>query len=204
MNIFWYIFEHARNTNRAKYNFIVLLEDDQQQLCQIWHVQCAMHCMIIMDIIGRRVEINESLKTAKTMSKRERQIGFFKLQPPPPPSPTVPHYQHHRQNTKKQRGATPIFFWTTWFGAPRGLVQDLSPRQTMWFSFSDFLADLFHFCKIVQYSEHMWMRSSRVVRASDCQCRSRNSPGLNPSILRHSGIWGASDEAVLNKVHIKK
>jgi hypothetical protein len=33
-----------------------------------------------------------------------------------------------------------------------------------------------------------WMRSSRVVRASDCQRQSRNSPGLVPSILRHSGI----------------
>ncbi len=25
-------------------------------------------------------------------------------------------------------------------------------------------------------------------------------PGLDPSILRHSGIWGAADETVLNKV----
>ncbi len=30
--------------------------------------------------------------------------------------------------------------------------------------------------------------SSLVVRASDCQCRSRNSQGFDPSILRHSGI----------------
>jgi hypothetical protein len=27
------------------------------------------------------------------------------------------------------------------------------------------------------------MRFSRVVRASDCQCRSRNCPGFDPSIL---------------------
>ncbi len=27
-----------------------------------------------------------------------------------------------------------------------------------------------------------------------CQCQSRNSPGFDPSILRHSGIWGAADE----------
>jgi hypothetical protein len=33
-----------------------------------------------------------------------------------------------------------------------------------------------------------WMSSSRVVRASDCHCRSRNSPGLDPIILRNSGI----------------
>ncbi len=34
--------------------------------------------------------------------------------------------------------------------------------------------------------------------------RSSSSPGFNPSILRHSGSWGAADDAVLNKVHEKK
>jgi hypothetical protein len=29
------------------------------------------------------------------------------------------------------------------------------------------------------------MKSSRVVRVVDCQCQSRNSPGFDPSILRH-------------------
>jgi hypothetical protein len=29
----------------------------------------------------------------------------------------------------------------------------------------------------------------------------RNSPGFNSSILRHSGIWGAADEAVAKKVY---
>ncbi len=48
-----------------------------------------------------------------------------------------------------------------------------------------------------------WMKSSRVVRASDSQCRSRNCSGFDPSILRHSGIRGAVDEAVLNIVHKK-
>jgi hypothetical protein len=48
------------------------------------------------------------------------------------------------------------------------------------------------------------MRSSRVVRASGCQCQSSNSPGCDPSILRHSGIWGAADEAVLNTVQKMK
>jgi hypothetical protein len=33
-----------------------------------------------------------------------------------------------------------------------------------------------------------WMRSSRVVRASDSQCLSRNCPGFDPSFLQHSGI----------------
>ena len=44
------------------------------------------------------------------------------------------------------------------------------------------------------------MRSSLVVRASDCQCTSCNGPGFDPSICRHSGIWGAADEALLNIV----
>ncbi len=55
------------------------------------------------------------------------------------------------------------------------------------------------------------MRSSLVVRASDCQCTSCNGPGFDPSIRRYSGIRGAADEAVLNIVccftlcsHIKK
>jgi hypothetical protein len=40
-----------------------------------------------------------------------------------------------------------------------------------------------------------------VVRSSECQCRSCNNPGFNPcSILRHSRVQGAADEAVLNKV----
>jgi hypothetical protein len=47
------------------------------------------------------------------------------------------------------------------------------------------------------------VRSSRVVRASGCQCQSRNSPGFVPTILRYSGIWGAADEAVQNNEHKK-
>ncbi len=45
----------------------------------------------------------------------------------------------------------------------------------------------------------VWMRFNQVVRASGCQCQSRTSPRFNPRILRHSGIWGATDEEVLNK-----
>jgi hypothetical protein len=48
------------------------------------------------------------------------------------------------------------------------------------------------------------MRSSLVVRASDCQCTSCNGPGFDPSIRRHSGIWGAADETVLNIVQTKR
>jgi hypothetical protein len=37
-----------------------------------------------------------------------------------------------------------------------------------------------------------------VVRASDSQCRSRDSPGFDdPSIHRHSGVRGPADETVL-------
>ncbi len=44
------------------------------------------------------------------------------------------------------------------------------------------------------------MRSSP---ASDGQCTSCNGPGFDPSIRRHSGIWGAADEAVFNIVRKK-
>ncbi len=37
----------------------------------------------------------------------------------------------------------------------------------------------------------LWMRSSQLIRAADYQC---HSPGFDPSILWHSGIWGAEDE----------
>jgi hypothetical protein len=40
----------------------------------------------------------------------------------------------------------------------------------------------------VKLSVLLWMTPSRVVRASDCQCRSRNRPVFDPSFLRH--IWG--------------
>ncbi len=47
------------------------------------------------------------------------------------------------------------------------------------------------------------MRSSLVASASDWQCTCCNGPGFNPSIRRHSGIWWAADEAVLNIVRKK-
>ncbi len=49
------------------------------------------------------------------------------------------------------------------------------------------------------YSSLVRMRSRQVVRVSDCQWTSYNGPGFVPSIRRHSRIWGAADEAVLNK-----
>jgi hypothetical protein len=59
------------------------------------------------------------------------------------------------------------------------------------------------FSRVWMRFSQSWMRFSRVVRASDSQCRSRNCTGFDPSILRHSGIWGAADETVLNTVHKK-
>jgi hypothetical protein len=47
------------------------------------------------------------------------------------------------------------------------------------------------------------MRSSLVVRASDCQCKHSDSSGFNPSILGHSGTGGAADETVLKEVFLK-
>jgi hypothetical protein len=44
------------------------------------------------------------------------------------------------------------------------------------------------------------MRYILVVRAPDCQCTNCNGPGFDPSIRRHSGIWGAANEALLNIV----
>ena len=38
------------------------------------------------------------------------------------------------------------------------------------------------------------------ISETDCQRQSHNSPGFDPSILRHSGILGAADEAVLTNV----
>ncbi len=73
--------------------------------------------------------------------------------------------------------------------------------------------DLFYellFCMLVcltfmrMRSSLLRMRSSLVVRASDCQCTGCNGPGFDPSIRRHSGIWGAADEAVLNNVRTKR
>jgi hypothetical protein len=44
------------------------------------------------------------------------------------------------------------------------------------------------------------MRFSLRVKASGCQCNSCNGPGFDPSLRRHSGIWGAADLLVMNTV----
>ncbi len=59
---------------------------------------------------------------------------------------------------------------------------------------------------ISQIKQHQFSttNTSLVVRASDCQSTSCNGPGFDPSMRRHSGIWGAADEAVLNIVRTKR
>jgi hypothetical protein len=61
------------------------------------------------------------------------------------------------------------------------------------------LAEWMRFSRVSMRFSRVWMRSSRMVSVSDSQCRSRNCPGFDPSILQHSGIWGAADVAVLIK-----
>ncbi len=46
-------------------------------------------------------------------------------------------------------------------------------------------------------SSREWKRSSRVVTAPGCQWQSRNNPGFDPSILRHSVIWRVENKAAL-------
>ncbi len=45
-----------------------------------------------------------------------------------------------------------------------------------------------------------WIRSSRVAVASDCQCRSRNCPGFNHSILRHISKRSKPNMAFILKI----
>ncbi len=52
---------------------------------------------------------------------------------------------------------------------------------------------------IYKISSLLWMRSSRVVRSCDFQCRSRNSPGFDPNILRQSEIWRAAIKGSLTR-----
>ncbi len=48
-----------------------------------------------------------------------------------------------------------------------------------------------------------WIERLTANKYKRSQCRSRSCPGFDPSVLRHSGIWGAADEVVLNIVHKK-
>jgi hypothetical protein len=49
-----------------------------------------------------------------------------------------------------------------------------------------------------------WMRSSRLIRTTDWKCQNRKSPGFDPIILWHSGIWWTENEAVFNDVNENK
>ncbi len=62
-----------------------------------------------------------------------------------------------------------------------------SPRRSKEFLFAESLACPRGKCCRMR-SCRLWMTSSRVVRASYIQCRRRNCPVFDPSILQNSGI----------------
>jgi hypothetical protein len=73
--------------------------------------------------------------------------------------------------------------------------------------------DSYHYCapyheikvRLYTYVNIERKRSSRAwLERLTANFQSRDSPGFDPSILRHSGIRGEADEAVLNKVETKK
>ncbi len=74
-------------------------------------------------------------------------------------------------------------------------------RETVRLCTRSFVAGWMRSSLLWMRSSLVWMRSSLVVWPSDCQCR---RPGFDPRILRYSGIWGATDEAVMNTVHREK
>jgi hypothetical protein len=58
------------------------------------------------------------------------------------------------------------------------------------------MQDIQHLYQSFVYINSGWDLAEWLERPTYMQCRSRKCPG----ILRQSGIWGAADEAVLNKV----
>jgi hypothetical protein len=85
------------------------------------------------------------------------------------------HCHHHRPHTR-QKGAHPH--------------QEIHDRNVGQFKLTVFLRVFAALLELNSVQLCWWMRSSRVVRASDSQCRSRNCPGFDPSILRHSESEG--------------
>jgi hypothetical protein len=76
-------------------------------------------------------------------------------------------------------------------------------REKMYKKSAPFQPFLWEFglCQVLR--PNLWTRFSRVVRASDCQCQSRKSPGIDLSILRHSStknspLWIFGQLAVLD------
>ncbi len=94
-----------------------------------------------------------------------------------------------------------LYYSWAWAASVRRLTRPSSlPRKT------------FFFFKFWRFK--MWMRSSPVVRESDwdlalwlerltANAKVTTVLRFESSVLRHSGIWGEVDKAVLNKVHKK-
>jgi hypothetical protein len=76
-----------------------------------------------------------------------------------------------------------------WFGVKRTFSQCTLEKIFFYVNFA-------HFRKYIGI-DALWMRSSRVFRASDCQCRRCNSPWFNPSIL-----WVESERRQMKRCRI--
>ncbi len=118
---------------------------------------------------------------------------------PPPPGPATPPTPPPPGGGGRARPARKTTSRPYYPISVRLCLSVLQPHFSL-LSFTSFCFFLFGV-----WLPYTWRNSScRVVRASGCLCQSCDSRGFNPSILRHSGIWGASDEAVLNKVMKRK
>ncbi len=84
-------------------------------------------------------------------------------------------------------GGGPFFWYQVMFACGWDLVELWMRSRRVWIRPS---RGRMRSNRVWTRSKLFWMRSGRVVRESDCQCQSRNSPGFDPSILWHSGIWG--------------
>jgi len=70
--------------------------------------------------------------------------------------------------------------------------ETLKPRNRLTIAANSFTGNfknreiwsLFNDCIFIQYVDEI---SRRIVRASDCQCQSRNSPGFDPDTLKSEG-----------------
>ncbi len=51
----------------------------------------------------------------------------------------------------------------------------------------------------ISWTDKIWWDLAERLERLHVNAKSRTSPGFDPSVLRHSEIWGAADEAVLNK-----
>ncbi len=75
------------------------------------------------------------------------------------------------------------------------ILNNISQRENWELSCSLYVMVAWDLLLLIIWS--LWMRFSRMVWVSDCQCQRPNNPGFNPRILRYSGNWGTADETAL-------